>query len=137
MGEWLWLVLGSLFGLFAFVKILGGIWCLVELGRKWRGAFELWGIDWLDIVYRLERDFGVSLTAADFAVWSPEVRVALTAGQLWEIVAAKIRASGREVPGDGWNRVVAALSGALNVKPLRIFPQARLFADLGMLRGLD
>jgi hypothetical protein len=137
MGEWLWWVLGSLFGLFAVVKLLGGIWCLVELCRKWRGAFELWGIDWLDIVYRLEREFGVSLTAADFAGWSPEARVALTAGQLWEVVAVRICASGRDVPADGWDRVVAALSESLNGKPLRIVPHARLYADLGMLHGLD
>ena len=137
MGEWLWWVLGSICGLFAVLKLLLGIWCLVELCRKWRGASELWGIDWVDIVYRLEREFGASLTAADFAGFSPEGRVALTAGQLWVVVAAKIRASGRDVPADGWDRLVAALSEALNVKPVRIVPDAGLYADLGMLAGLD
>jgi hypothetical protein len=137
MSEWLLGILGSLCGLFAVVKIFGTIWCLIELYRKWNGAFELWGMDWLDIVYRLERAFGVSLTDADFADLSAEARVALTAGQLWEVVAARLRASGRDLPADGWDRVVDVLSEALNVKPIRIVPNARLYADLGMLHGVD
>jgi hypothetical protein len=136
MSEWLLGILGSLCVLFAVAKTLGDIWCLIELCRKWKGAFELWGIDWLDIVYRLKRAFGVALTAADFAGLSAEARVALTAGQLWEMVAARIRASGRVVPANGWEQVVGVLSEALNLKPVRIVPNARLYADLGMLHGL-
>jgi hypothetical protein len=123
--------------LLAAAKILGGIWCLVELCRKWRGTRELWSLDWLDIVFRVEREFGVVLTAADFVGLSPEARVALTAGQLWEMVATRIRASGRPVPVDGWDRMVTALCEALNKKPVRITPTARLYADLGMVPGLD
>src|SRR5262249_38673375 len=98
---------------------------------------ELWGLDWLDIVYRLEYTFGVTLTAADFAGLSPEAQQALTAGQLWEVVAARIRTSGQEVPADGWDQVVARLSESLHVKPRQIVPDAQLYADLGMVHGLD
>ncbi len=137
MDEWLWWLLGSVCGLLAAVQMLGGLWCLVELYRKWRGAAELWGLDWLDIVFRLEHAFGVSLTDADFADFSPEARGALTAGQLWEAVVARIRVSGRELPADGWDRLVMVLSESLHVKTSRIEPDARLFADLGMLQGFD
>jgi hypothetical protein len=85
----------------------------------------------------VEREFGVALTAADFAYLSPKARVALTAGQLWELVATRIRESGRPVPVDGWDRMVTALCQALNEKPVRITPAARLYADLGMVHGLD
>ena len=49
-----------------------GIWCLVEFRRNWRKASELWGMDWVDIVYRLKGQFGVSLTDTDFVNRSPE-----------------------------------------------------------------
>jgi hypothetical protein len=137
MGEGLGWVLGFICCLFATIKILGGIWCLVEWRRNWRGAFELWGVDWLVIVYRLRVEFGVALTDADFSDWSPEERTALTAGELGEIVAARIRGSGCDVPTDGWDRVVAVLCESLHTKPSRIVWWSRLYADLGMFYGLD
>jgi hypothetical protein len=91
----------------------------------------------LDVVYRLEGEFGVLLTAADFEGQTAAERVALTAGQVWELIAVKLMAAGREVPADGWERVVARLAEALNVKPGRIAPGFRLDADLGMMPGFD
>jgi hypothetical protein len=133
VSEWLWWVFGSLCWVLAALQIIGGCWVLIEWHRKWRPVRELWSIDWLDIVYRLERDFGVTFTAGDFEGWSAETRVALTAGQLWEMVAAKLRDAGTESPPDGWERVVAVLSDALNVKPRQVTPASRLYADLGMV----
>jgi len=137
MGEWLCGLLCWLFVLLAIFQIGLRVWCLIELQRKWRSIPELWGLDWLDVVYRVQRAFGVPLTAADFVELSPEARRALTAGQLWERIAAHLGATGRPVPADGWDQVAGALSEALNVDPDRIMPTSRLYADLGMLPGLD
>jgi hypothetical protein len=133
MAEWLFSVLGFICGAFAIAQFIVVIWCFVDLRRKWRPVPELWGIDWLDIVYRLERDLGVAPTAADFEELSASARIELTAGQLWELLATKIRAGGSELPPDGWERVVAVLSESLNVNRRRIAPDSRLYADLGMV----
>jgi hypothetical protein len=88
-------------------------------------------------VFRVERELGVSLTVADFEGWSPDARAALTAGQLWELVASKLRAGGAAVPAGGWDQVVALLSEALNVRAGRIRAESRLYAELGMVYGLE
>jgi hypothetical protein len=132
-----WWGLGLAFGLFAAVKFAAVGWCMLELHRKWRSIPELWGLDWLDIVCRLERTYGVLVTAADFAALSPDARWGLTAGRLWEVVTARLRAVNAPIPADGWERIVTVLSEALNVKPERIAPESRLSADLGMWYGLD
>jgi hypothetical protein len=127
------------FGLRAFTaaKVVAVCWCLVALRQKWRSVPELRAADWLAIVYRLEREFGVTLTATDFEGWPAAARVGLTAGQLWELVAAKARAVGRVVPAEGWDRVARALAEALSVRRRRIAPGSRLYADLGMIYGFD
>ncbi len=80
---------------------------------------------------------GVPITASDFQVCASDARYSLTAGQLWDLIAAKLWATSAGVPADGWQRVVVALSEALNVKPWRITSDSRLYADLGMLYGVD
>ncbi|QJW93762.1 hypothetical protein [Frigoriglobus tundricola] len=135
MGEWLRWAFGWACGALAVLKFAAGLWCWVELRRKWLELPELWGVDWLDIVFRVERAFGMPLTAADFAGWTTGARVGLTAGQLWELVADKLRGAGAEVPADGWERVVAVLSEALNVRAERIATESRLCADLDMGSG--
>jgi hypothetical protein len=133
MGEWLGWVCWAV----AAMQFLAACWSFLELHRKWRSVPELWGVDWLDIVYRLEREFRVTLTAVDFEGQPGAARVKLTAGQLWELVKAKIVAADTEVPADGWERVVAVLAKALTVKPRRIAPGSRLYADLGMIYGIE
>jgi hypothetical protein len=89
MGDYLWCVLGFVCAAFVAVKFIGGFWCLMELRRKWRSTPELWSIGWLDIVFRLEREFGVTLNAVEFEGLQTAERVELTAGQLWELIASK------------------------------------------------
>jgi hypothetical protein len=137
VGDWLWWRLGYLCGAFVVVKLLGTLWCFTELRRKWRSVPELWALDWLDIVYRVEHEFGVTLVAADFEVLPKDARAELTAGQLWEIVVARQRAAGATMPADGWARLAVALSEALNVRPSRIASGSRLYADLGMILGIE
>jgi hypothetical protein len=137
MSKLLCWVLGSACLGFTVVKLIGGLWCLLEFQRKWRPVPELWSIDWLGIVYRLEREFGVTITAADFAGLSAEARVALTAGELWELVTAKMTAGNADLAAEGWERLVTILAEALNVPPRRIAPGSRLYADLGMMQGLE
>jgi hypothetical protein len=118
-------------------KIVATLWGLMQLRREWRSVPELWSLDWLDIVYRLESQFSVTLAEADFAAMTSERRVALTAGELWDIVTGKIQAAHREVPQDGWDRFTELLSEALTVEKHRITRQSRLYADLTMVYGLE
>jgi len=137
MIEWLGPAFGYTCMALAVLKFVAGGWCLIELRRKWRAVPELWGIDWLDITYRVERAFRVTVTAADFRAWPAEARLGLTAGQLWELVACKLRTTESELPRDGWDRVAVVLSEALNVRAGSIVPESRLYADLGMVYGLE
>lgn len=137
MGDGLFWVFGSACAMFAALKLIVGVWCVIELHRKWRSVPELWSIDWLDIVFRLEREFGVAFSATDFKNWSAEARAGLTAGQLWEQVAAKLSGDEISVPVDGWERVVGTLSEALNVEPACVTPESHLYGDLGMVYGLE
>jgi acyl carrier protein len=137
MAEWVAWMLGFVCIGLAVLKLAGGLWCLVELHRKWRSIPEFWSIDWLDIVFRVQREFGVVLSAHDFEDWTVEARLSLTAGQLWELVGGKLTRTGSDVPADGWPRVVTVLAEALNVKPARITPESRLYGDLGMTRGIE
>jgi hypothetical protein len=130
-------VVGALLTAFMLLRVFGTIWCLIDLRRHWRGVPELWGVDWLDVVYRVEREFGVRLSAADFAGIPAHARISLTAGQLWEVVVTKLRLVDKVPPPDGWGRLVRALSEALCVKPKRVEPGSRLYADLGMQYGLE
>src|SRR5262245_9126801 len=124
MAEWLAYLFGWGCGALAVLKAAAGAWLLAELVRKWRATPGLWGIDWLDIGFRLEREFGVALSGTDFAALSAEARAALTAGQLWGSVASRLRAAGRTPPEDGWGRLARALSEALNVPAERVTPAA-------------
>jgi hypothetical protein len=137
MGQWLERAMFFVCAALAIVQCIGFIWCTVERRRKWRAAPELWGLDWLDIVYRVEREFSITLVGADFGGWARDARVELTAGQLWELVVAKVRAADTAVPADGWPRLVTNLSEALNVKPQHVNPDSRLCADLGLILGWE
>ena len=35
----------------AVLQVAAGVWCSVEFRRSGRHRAELWGVDWLDIVY--------------------------------------------------------------------------------------
>lgn len=132
MGDWIGYVFGSICGLIAVLQFLMGVYFMIEINRKWRNVPEFWSIDWVDIVLRLKHTFGVVLTGSDFEEMSAKARYGLTAGQLWEQVQLKLQADGREVPVDGWEKVVAQLAEALNVKPERITPDSTLYGDLDM-----
>ena len=137
MGEWAGWLCGSVCVAFAVLKFVGGLYTFLLFRRKWRTVPELWALDWLDIVYLVERDFGVLLVAADFEGLSPAARQGLTAGQVWGVIAARLVAVGSSVPPDGWARLVTILTRSLNVKPEQVTHGSRLYADLDMTRGLE
>jgi acyl carrier protein len=136
MGEWFWDGMIALLAVYCAVSLFCTAWCLLELRRNWRSAPELWGLDWLDVVWRLERELGVHLTGADFGRFSVEERGQITAGRLWDVAIERLRIAGTEVPGDGLERVVKSLCEALNVDAERITPDSRLYEDLGMPYGM-
>jgi hypothetical protein len=126
------------FGLLMVLQAISRLMCVVELHRKWRSIPELWGIDWLDLTCRIHHEFGVELTGADFERWSPQQRIALTAGQLWELVQERLTQDVYVAMGSsGWDRFVKLVSGALVVKQHRITAASRLHVDLGMTYELD
>lgn len=102
--SWRFMSLGLGFVLICLLFALqfgGRIWFAWLLHRHWALVPELYGIAWLDIVFRLERAFGVSLKGSDFETIPPDSRVELSAGQLWEVVAAKLQSAGKSLPLDG------------------------------------
>jgi hypothetical protein len=125
-------LLGWLCTAVAGLQVVGLGWCMLELRRK--AVRELWGIDWLDILYRLERDFGITLEQVDFGSVPTEARSHLTAGQLRDLVAEKLRAAAQPVPENTWSRIVLMLKESLNVDAKRIRPESSL-CELGMQWG--
>src|SRR4051812_6835559 len=112
MEVWAGRVLGLACAAVVLVKVLGTLALFLTLRRKWRSVPELWGLDWLDIVYRVEQAFGVVLVAADFEGLSTAARVELTAGQLWEVIGARLASVGSSAPPDGWPQLVTILAEA-------------------------
>ena len=91
------------------------------------------GIDWFDVRFRLERVFEVELRPADFQhLWTDRRVADLTAGELHEVICAKLRSQGRPVPFSSWNRVRRELAEALAISPFAIRRSSWLLADLGM-----
>jgi hypothetical protein len=62
------------------------------------------GLDWFELRLRIERDFGVRIRQSDFQFMADERRADLTAGELYQVVCAKLRAAGRPIPWGAWNR---------------------------------
>ena len=91
------------------------------------------GIEMLDIVFRLERRFGVRLEPSYFDYLRELGRTDITAGELFEAVGDRLRAVGRPVPANCWNGVRLELANVLLVSPLSIRRESRLHGDLGML----
>ena len=88
------------------------------------------GIDFLDVVHRLERWYGVRLERADLEpLWLRPARN-LTAGELHAAVCDKLRAAGRAVPASSWNGVRLELATVLGVSPFAIRPGSWRVADL-------
>lgn len=90
------------------------------------------GLDMMDIVFRLERRFGVRLEIANFDHLRDPRRTDLTAGELFDVVSSSIQAVGRPVPANCWNGVRLELAKVLYVSPLGIRRESRLSGDLGM-----
>ncbi len=90
------------------------------------------GVDWLDIRWRLERQFDIKFEHSDFAhIWDSGRRD-ITAGELFDVVYTRLQSEGRPIPFSGWNRVRLELAHALVVPPQTIRRENLLVADLGM-----
>jgi len=130
MSDLLFGVLDWLCGGLAAIQFVAGLICLYSLCRK--SVPELWGINWIDILFRLERDFQLEFHPSDFQRFRGQRRTDLTAGELYEIVQTKLSAAGRPVPCGAWYRMKIAIHEALNVSPLAVRRHSRLYADMGM-----
>ncbi len=134
MGTGLEWILLSLVFLTVSAKVVIVAWAIIELRRK--SVPELWGIDWLDILHRLEQEFGVVFSRTDFEAIPTGERLGLTVATLWALVEIELRSVGRSLPKDGWEKMVATLIEALNVAPDKVRSESRLYADLGMEQDL-
>lgn len=95
------------------------------------------GIDYLDIAFRIEKEFGVITRGKlDFSADPVEgrgrnQRSSVTAGALHDRVCDLLRAEGRAAPEDSWPRLQACISEALGVPLTEIRRESRLVKDLG------
>jgi acyl carrier protein len=95
------------------------------------------GMDFLDIVVRLERAFGTKFERGTL-YWTNEQVAAgqfprsdPTVGFLHQRVCDELRAHRRSIPSDSWERVRDSVAQALSARPQDIRPADRLIADLG------
>jgi hypothetical protein len=88
------------------------------------------GIDFLDLSFELEKQFGVPLEPADLIdIWRTQGNDC-TAGQLHEIMCDKCCRICLPVPRSSWNRVRIALVKTLGVSVREVTPGAWLRRDL-------
>lgn len=122
-------VLGWLCGGVAFLQFIGGLLAVYSLCRK--SVPEFWGIDWIDILFRIESALDIEFHPADFRKFRRQTNDEITAGELFEIVEAKLAEVGRPTYG-AWGRMKIAIHEALNVSPRAVRRDSRLYADLRM-----
>ena len=91
------------------------------------------GIDLLDIRFRIEKRFGVTLEIGDMECFAANRHpFDITAAELHFLVGAKLQEAGRPVPRGCWNGIRLVLAEALCVSPHKIKPESWLVKDLGM-----
>jgi hypothetical protein len=89
-------------------------------------------MDFLDIVFRLERRYGVNLQREHFEHVLTRMKAELTAGDLLEVVCGQLRCSGRPIPPSTWNGIRLEVARAFNISPFTIRRESKLVGDLGM-----
>jgi acyl carrier protein len=91
------------------------------------------GIDFLDLVFRLEKRYNLILDTGEWErLTANRVNKDITAGEVQFVVGLALRDVGRPVPRSLWNGVRLTLADTLGVKVSRIKPESRLVKDLGM-----
>ena len=96
------------------------------------------GIDCLDIVFRLEKEFGLMFHRGQLGWPEDDARrrkpplSGFTAGQLHEQVCNVLSRQGLEIPPDSWVRVRGCIATALQLKPEQVRREDRLIEDLGV-----
>lgn len=91
------------------------------------------GMDDLDIVFRLERQFSVKLKLAALGPhFCRRTPPDLSAGELHDWVVAQCVAQGKPVPHSSWRRVKVVLLDAIAARPSTVRRDSLLRADLGM-----
>ena len=87
------------------------------------------GIDLLDMVFRLEREFGLRVNREDDLFQRGDD---MTAGEVQFIVGVQLLEQGKALPDDFWPRVQRVIAKTLEIPEHQIHPTSRLFDDLGM-----
>ena len=100
-------------------------------------VLALMGIDFLDIVFRLERSFAVKIprgrlywtreqvNRGDFPNTDP------TAGEIHARMCELLREQNRPVPSESWQRVCRCIGDCLGIGPDTIRPEHHLIGELG------
>lgn len=91
------------------------------------------GMEFLDITFRAEKQFGVKLRMRDFVRLNciPATRDP-TAGELHDWICQACRAAGKPVPHSSWHRVKRIIVDATGLSPSVIRKDSLLSADLGI-----
>lgn len=92
------------------------------------------GIDILDMSFRIEKEFGIRLSADQFtkiAIPRENEFWDLCAGDLHNLICRELRARSKPVPFSSWNRVRLLLARVGSIDPRMITRESRLYRDLG------
>jgi acyl carrier protein len=92
------------------------------------------GMDVLEIVFRVEDEFGVTLTPEDFdeVCQRPSaLRSDFRAGDVQFLIGCRLREAGRPVPEDIWERVRSILATITGVERDRVRPESWVVHELG------
>ncbi|MGA2497856.1 MAG: hypothetical protein ABSH20_08950 [Tepidisphaeraceae bacterium] len=89
------------------------------------------GVDALDLVFRLEKSFGIKLPYSNSAGMF-DVPGGVTAGHVHDFICRRLTESGRRIPFSSWHRVQLCISRAVGVPPQQVKRESRLVKDLGM-----
>ncbi|HVS69935.1 MAG TPA: hypothetical protein VHQ47_01625 [Phycisphaerae bacterium] len=88
------------------------------------------GIDYVDLVFQLEKRFEVRIGRGEGPDLSVEAFRELTAGDVHEWMVGLLKKRGREAPWSSWNRVRAAIGMVAGKSPMEIRRGTRLRGDL-------
>ncbi len=89
------------------------------------------GLEFLDLTFRLERDFAVALPKRSFLQEADVYRRDIRAEQVHEGIRTFLKHSSFPIPEDSWQRIQKSIAGTVGLKPEQVMRDSWLIKDLG------
>ncbi len=96
---------------------------------KWGYPFQ--SLDWLDLVFRVKHEFAVCLKREDFDK-PARGPCDISVGEVYDVICRRLQMTGVSGTFGSWNRFRRVVAESLNVSPLKIRRNSRLYGDLEM-----